>query len=292
MIKNERNNSGIGQATSRHCSPLLHVASIILLGLAPLEGTGEVHLGPDRIRIVGAGAGADVLQLFGGNMLIKDVSEPAIRIQHDGVLGEETDSPVNPLFQMGRIQLGGDGSPNFRFLYDDDFLEDERIVLQFDNKGIVASVKPETGSHFEGFLNDHCEPLFRLNSNPNMRLEFGEGALRPVDVVLTRNGPGTLSIMSSTDAGTLDSECQEKSTGFPLDERLRITAQNVSETEDITVVKVINGYLQLDLSKGSPPTEDCSGNEHYGRMQVDPTLQKLWICVQDTEVGSSRWVQK
>lgn len=265
----------------RACASLLHLASVILLGLVPLPGGGQVHVAPEQLSIVGADFGGDVLQLFGGNVLLKGSSEPAIRLQHDGVLGVAADSPVNPLFHMGRIQLGGDGSPNFRFLYQDDgpFL-DERLVFQFDSKGIVASAKPDRGSHFEGFINNQCEPLFRLNSYPDMRFELGEGALRPVDVVVSRSGPGTLSIISTTNAGTFDSECRVLSAGIPSGERLRITAQNVSETEDITVVRVIDGYLQLDLSSGPPPAEDCTGQEHFGRMQVDPTTQELWICVQ------------
>ncbi len=281
-----------GQSTSRRCSALLNVISIVLLGSVPLAGIGQVHMAPDNIRIVGSDLGGDALQLFGGNLLLKGAAEPAIRMQHDGVLGDQMNAPSNPLFHMGRIELGGDGSPNFRFLYQDDILA-ERLVFQFDGKGIVASTKPDRGSHFEGFLNDHCEPLFRLNSNPDMRLEFGEGAFSPVDLVMTRDAPGSLSIISTSDAGTLDSECnpQEQNSGVPLAERLRITAEKVSPTKDITVVKVINGYLQLDLSSGSPPSDDCSNEGHYGRMQVDPTTQELWICVQGAGT-SGIWVSK
>jgi hypothetical protein len=45
---------------------------------------------------------------------------------------------------------------------------------------------------------------------------------------------------------------------------------------------VINDYIQLDLTGGSPPpTDDCNEPAEYGRMKVDEIKSCLYICVID-----------
>ena len=98
----------------------------------------------------------------------------------------------NPMFSLGRIVKGGDGDPEFRVLYYDEILKKEKTVLEFDRKGIIASVKPDStveqrrGSHFEGFYSGAVQPYFRLNSYPRMRLEMGDGGGDSVDVAMER----------------------------------------------------------------------------------------------------------
>ncbi len=55
----------------------------------------------------------------------------------------------------------------------------------------------------------------------------------------------------------------------------------------------IGGYIQLDLTAGAPPSSDCDGPSHYGRMVVDAGAQSLYICV--APIGESTggtWIQK
>jgi len=116
-------------------------------------------------------------------------------------IGGPSGTSTNPRFIIGRIVQAGDGDPELRVLFADDETTDkgERTVFEFDRKGIVASVKPDRGSHFEGFINLEPEPLFRLNSYPSMQLEMGPGGSRPTDVFLRRNGDATLTVATGGD---------------------------------------------------------------------------------------------
>ena len=76
--------------------------------------------------------------------------------------------------------------------------------MEFDRKGIVASVKPplpvaqQRGSHFEGFYSGASKPYFRLNSYPRMRLEMGEGGnTYDVDVAMERFSRNKLGFYTS-----------------------------------------------------------------------------------------------
>jgi len=138
------------------------------------------------------------LHLEAGNMMINSANEQQIAFRRSGTVGFHgvpTAPSNNPMFKMGRIIAAGDGSPEFRFLFQDDTTP-ERAVFEFDEKGIVASVKPTVGSHFEGFIAGDPEPLFRLNSYPSMQLEMGPGGTTPTDVSLRRADVNTLTILT------------------------------------------------------------------------------------------------
>ena len=40
----------------------------------------------------------------------------------------------------------------------------------------------------------------------------------------------------------------------------------------------VNGYIQLALTSGAPPAADCDNATKYGRMKVDATGNKLYVC--------------
>jgi hypothetical protein len=48
----------------------------------------------------------------------------------------------------------------------------------------------------------------------------------------------------------------------------------------------IGGYIQLALSTGVPPADDCDDEPEWGRMKVDPDDGSLYICT------NSGWVTK
>ena len=130
----------------------------------------------------------DSLRIVDGNLLLESPLEVGLRISNSGLMN-------TPVFSLGRLVEAGDGSPEFRVIYSDD-VTFERSVFEFDNKGIVASVKQEVGSHFEGFLEGAAEPLFRLNSFPSMQLELGPGGSTAPDVALRRVGPNAIAILT------------------------------------------------------------------------------------------------
>ncbi len=171
------------------------------------------------------------LHLGDGNMLIEGGGETAVKIKRDIIYtGGPSGDSKNPIFELGRIIQAGDGDPEFRFLYSDDDTS-ERSVFEFDRKGIVASVKPERGSHFEGFITPTAvEPIFRLNSYPKMRLEMGNGGTTSVDVAIQREATNTLTFIT----GAV--------------EQVRIDANGIG---------VSNGYVKLATSSGMPPSSDC-----------------------------------
>ncbi|MBI4346338.1 MAG: hypothetical protein HY553_05760, partial [Elusimicrobia bacterium] len=208
-----------GQWTDAHIAPTAAIAQTKISGLGTDLGakvsrngdsmTGALTLvgstltvqgnafsvGGSTLAVQGGGVGigtaapGEALHVAEGNVLLSGSGERELRMQRTGLEN-------NPAFKLGRIVTAGDGSPEFRVLYSDDATS-ERSVFEFDNKGIVASVKTAVGSHFEGFLAGDVEPMFRLNSFPQMQLELGAGGAAPTDVAMRRSAPGTLSMLTN-----------------------------------------------------------------------------------------------
>jgi hypothetical protein len=63
-------------------------------------------------------------------------------------------------------------------------------------------------------------------------------------------------------------------------ERMRInSAGNVGiGTSTPQSALQVNGYVQLALTAGAPPAVDCDNVAEYGRMKVDATGNKLYVC--------------
>ena len=162
----------------------------------------------------------DSLIIIDGDIILESPFEEAIRMKRIGL------TPFDPTFALGRMVIAGDGSPEFRVIYSDS-ITSERSVFEFDNKGIVASVKEpgQPGSHFEGFFAGDAEPLFRLNSFPAMQLEFGPGGSSPTDVAIRRVAAGTIGFLTGGS------------------ERVRIDAQ---------------GYIRLETGSSAPPVSDLT----------------------------------
>jgi hypothetical protein len=155
---------------------------------------------------VGTPNPGEKIHLADGNFLIEGGGETAIIMKRDfSITGGPSGISTNPIFYMGRIIQAGDGDPEFRILYKDDLLTSEIPIMEFDRKGIIASVKPSSpsilnrGSHFEGFYRGAEYPYFRLNSYPRMRLEMGEGGNKDVDVAVERFSRKKLGFYTGSD---------------------------------------------------------------------------------------------
>lgn len=186
------------------------------------------------------------LRIIEGDVLLDSNFEEAI-------LMRRTDLENMPTFSLGRIVIAGDGSPEFRVIYSD-AMTAERSVLEFDNKGIVASVRQPgvPGSHFEGFFAGDSEPVFRLSSFPAMQLELGPGGSSPTDVAIRRVAADTIGFL----------------TGGA--ERVRIDGQ---------------GYLRLEVSSTAPPALDCDEASERGRLKIDSANSTLYVCVDSGWLG-------
>ena len=159
-----------------------------------IDGTGKVVVSGSLG--IGVPAPGQRLHVGDGNILVEGGGETALRFKLDQTIQGYSGTSVNPMFDIGRIVKAGDGDPELRFLYSDETAA-ERSVFEVDRKGIVASVKPTRGSHFEGFTSGtDSEPVFRLNSYPAMRLEMGNGGSRAVDVAIQHEAAGTLTFLS------------------------------------------------------------------------------------------------
>jgi len=141
------------------------------------------------------------LHIVDGNALLQAGGEVAIIMKRDVTFtNSHTSSPfVNPIFQVGRIIQGGDGAPQFRWMYSDDNTG-ETVVMELDSEGIMSSVRQERGSHFEAHIEGEANPFFRLNSSPDMRLEMGPGGSFATDVAVCRSAAETLSFCVGTGA--------------------------------------------------------------------------------------------
>jgi hypothetical protein len=40
----------------------------------------------------------------------------------------------------------------------------------------------------------------------------------------------------------------------------------------------VAGYLQIDVTSGDPPATDCNSATQYGRMKLDPTSRRFYLC--------------
>jgi hypothetical protein len=184
--------------------PGLNIANGIPVGVrrrSDLKGEKDLWVRADTSRVhlvVDVVGYFELSPAFGANVSLysTDGSERALNVRQAG----HPTLPMNPEFRLGRLVQAGDGSPEFRVLYHGDDVPSsvpgqEWPVLEFDAKGIVASVKPPEvgggrGSHFEGFIRGKEQPLFRLNSFPEMQLEMGEGGSACTDVALRRDVNG------------------------------------------------------------------------------------------------------
>lgn len=140
------------------------------------------------------------LHIGDGNFLLEGEGETAVQFKLDKVFSNaHSQSPFeNPLFKIGRIIKGGDGAPQFRWMYEDDG-DPEHVVMELDSEGIMSSVRRSSspGSHFEGHLSGDSHPLFRLNSFPYMQLQLGSGGLNDTDVAIARTGTNEIALITN-----------------------------------------------------------------------------------------------
>lgn len=188
FVTNQLQVSGVVTNTVGELKLSSSVGRTILSSSLIIPRGGGTFLSGNGIA-VGHDFAYDSIHVVDGNMRIEGSgSDLSFIVKDYGI-------DLYPQFRMGSIIRGGDGDPNFRFIYSHSGVV-ERSVFEFDNKGIVASIKQTSGTHFEGFISGDPEPFFRLNSSPSMSLELGAGRSKATDVVLRRKDEGHLHVHS------------------------------------------------------------------------------------------------
>jgi hypothetical protein len=235
--------------------------------------------GVERMRLrdngnvgIGTAFPGEKLHIGDGNILVEGGGETALLFKRDFTFNGISGASTNPIFKLGRVNGAGDGDPELRVLYSDDATA-ERAVFEFDRKGIVASVKPEVGSHFEGFVAGEPEPLFRLNSFPAMQLEMGPGGATPTDIAIRREAAETMTLRTGGS------------------ERVRIDGSGrvgIGTASPQSALQVVGSYVQIPAISGAPPAADCDAAAEAGRIVVRTDgPPDLYICR-----GTSGWVGK
>ncbi len=188
--------SGSGVSTDTIVATAIKAKDVKGLKLENSKGQGAIIDSSGNMGL-GLSTPGEKLHVGDGHILIEGGGETSLMMKRDVTYtGGPSGESKNPIFMAGRITQAGDGDPEYRFLYKDDNTTEEKTVFEFDRKGIVASVKPGYGSHFEGFIGGEPEPLFRLNSYPSMQLELGGGGDTLTDVIIRRSFANTLSFLT------------------------------------------------------------------------------------------------
>jgi ABC-type transporter Mla subunit MlaD len=221
---------------------------VIPLGGGP--GLGGYGIG------IGTTSPWDAVDLRDGNFRVEGTNEHALIFKRSGLAN-------GPQFSLGRIILGGDGSPEFRVLYQDD-VTTERSIFEFDRMGIFASVKPtgSYGSHWEGFIAGDVQPMFRLNSFPSMSFEAGQGSGSWTDAILRRKRAGHFHILSQLSGGT-----------------------PVTGNLDVANIYSSEGHLHLSSSAGS--TIAVSGNLKVIGDITSNNLDSRYVLTSSYAAGST-----
>jgi len=58
----------------------------------------------------------------------------------------------------------------------------------------------------------------------------------------------------------------------------------IGTTSPNSKLEVTNGYIELDTSSGEPPSADCDNADEMGRMKVDDSSLKLYVCSYDGSI--------
>lgn len=229
------------------------VGTMTVVGNAFSVGASTLVVSGGSVGL-GTTAPGEKLHIQSGNLLLDSSGEREIRMRR-------SDLANNPMFKLGRMIIAGDGSPEFRVLYQSDIVS-ERSVFEFDEKGIVASVKPAIGSHFEGFISGEVNPLFRLNSYPSMQLEMGPGGGTAPDVAVRRASTNTLSWLT----GGVERARVDGNGNFG------ISTAAPAYTLDVNGGMMVRSSMTL-ASMSAPPLS-ASGQ---GAIYFDVTLKKFMV---------------
>jgi hypothetical protein len=202
------------------------------------------------------------VHITNGNVLIDGTGETSMMFKRNGTVGSDSD----PIFQLGRVYEAGIGRAAISlFWFDADSAE--KRIWSFEATGTMATISsiaaPGRQSHYEAFLQDgDTEPVMRLNSSPDMRLELGPGGNTGTDIALTRDGSNTFGIDIS---GGRKLQVNGSQVLIPQGVELRMRGAQKSEVwlNGGNQTATSQRYMAVDASGGSTTETmtSCSGND-------------------------------
>jgi len=122
----------------------------------------------------------------------------------------------------------------------------------------------------------------------------GIGTATPSQLLTLENGGSPRIFVTDTSSGVTTEIGAQDGAGFMgtftttdlriltgNDERMRVTTDGkvgIGTTTPNSKLEVANGYIELDTSSGTPPSDDCDASNEIGRMIVDSSNNNLYVC--------------
>ncbi len=168
---------------------------------------------------------------------------------------KEIGSPVfDDLIVAGSLAAGSGTTPGMTFGMTTLYLADENLRILFHDTSATASFPTNDWSISVNDLDNTAEPksYFAIDDVDAGTRPFIIEAGAPDNALFIQNNTGNVGIG---------------------------TAQPNSHLH-------VNGYIQLDLTVGIPPSSDCDQSTEYGRMIIDSSAGLLYLC------SDSGWLSK
>lgn len=195
-------------------------------------------------------------------------SERGVRQNRTGTIGTQT----NPRYEIGRIDVGPDGGPRWRLLYQDDAVS-EKNVAYIDHLSRIVSVGNNTRrAHFRAYLNNNdAAALLELTGDPAAQLALGNGGSDALDVFVKRSGAAEGSLMA---AASPVAALKWTSTQVSLPSGIKLSAgrTDISGTPGDGTVNEISGLAAF--ASGGAATITISNNKVSATSFVFAMLQE------------------
>lgn len=166
------------------------------------------NLGAKQFTSIGVGTPPTTgIKLLDQNILVESsdsTKQNSFTFKTDGIVGTGSYASKDPVFYVGKMFVGGIGSPELQIKYSDTGsgalgtgpAQSERSIFEIEKTGTLATVSDDSlRAHYEaythGFQNGHSgayKPVMRLSSYPYMQFQAGPACSLAAPGMVTRVG--------------------------------------------------------------------------------------------------------